>query len=283
VDNGEGPTGGVGASAPDVSALTETAQRLSGLADRFAAILEPLGAGPATDADRRLNELLRRLTRLEDQVAVVAQGQADQAERMRRAVDASLERWAASGTPAGAAAGAAATAAAPAPAAIAAAIADVLPAALASSLAQLAQTAKDGAEMARDATVWAVRQDLEKLGTAIDTLEARFGGDVNTAQQPVIEALQRLGQRLEGQLTALAGTLEPALTALADLTRRVEVLNDAVTGVRARLDDQDERWSRERVAADVSDRLSKLRDAAAGVGDAVRTEAQRRRGRRPLG
>jgi hypothetical protein len=279
VDNGEGPTGGVGASAPDVSALTETAQRLSGLADRFAAILEPLGAGPATDADRRLNELLRRLTRLEDQVAVVAQGQADQAERMRRAVDASLERWAASGAPAGAAAGAAA----PAPAAIAAAIADVLPAALASSLAQLAQTAKDGAEMARDATVWAVRQDLEKLGTAIDTLEGRFGGDVNTAQQPVIEALQRLGQRLEGQLTALAGTLEPALTALADLTRRVEVLNDAVTGVRARLDDQDERWSRERVAADVSDRLSKLRDAAAGVGDAVRTEAQRRRGRRPLG
>jgi len=105
--------------------------------------------------------------------------------------------------------------------------------------------------------------------TIAPVLTAAIAGEVASAlaHPPTpapISGLAELGERLDRDLDIVSERIE----ALAEIIERS-------LRVYASID------TRERVATDVADRLGRLREAAAGVGDAVRAEAQRRRKRGP--
>jgi hypothetical protein len=119
--------------------------------------------------------------------------------------------------------------------------------------------------LAEDVSTKAARRDTE-LRAAVEDLTHQVSSLAQSAGEGGTDVDDTFRRRLEQDLDADLDLLSQRIEALADIVgRSLEVRDDG---------------SRDGVATDVSDRLGRLRDAAAGVSDAVRAEAQRRRDRR---
>lgn len=152
------------------------------------------------------------------------------------------------------------------------------------ALKAIGRKAASADELSRVTTgLTAVGHDVEAAQQRLLELDRKVGGVrdelshaalASTSMFQAAEAIQLMAQAIAG--------LEHRLDAgLDQLGRRVDSLASAVGISAARHDDDDD--LRARAAENVTERISRLRDLAAGVGDAARTELRRRRHQPELG
>jgi hypothetical protein len=129
---------------------------------------------------------------------------------------------------------------------------------------------------------------VRALWARLDSLASASAASASAASSSLLSSAEEVADLLGASLPA---SLEPSFTELARrLDADLDGLGDRVealaTIIGAALEAQSGAGGvggadRDRTPSDVGDQLARLRDAALGVGQAVRAEARRRRGGQP--
>jgi chromosome segregation ATPase len=173
---------------------------------------------------------------------------------------------------------------------LAAKVGEILPAAMASSLAQLVQAHRADVEQLQFTAVETIRaaadETLQRAASNPSPV-ADLGPLTLAVQQAVASATESaIGRVGDAAEAAISRTAEAARATVASLVARDADLGlpgqriEAPPDIVGRSLEVHDDGTRDRVAADVTKRLGRLREAAAGVSDAMRAEAHRRRNRR---